>query len=149
MGLIKFLKKRPSDKTIRISRIVFGLILIGALFYNLIYLDKAIDTEYFGQEIDEKGLMIAKYIMISLGIIPLIMGVTNICLLKSKYMRIMQIFYAIVLFYVSSSIAESPDLDIDVLVGFMGLLPLIAGITGKCITKNCLRYGEKVTKIRV
>ncbi len=149
MWLIKFLKKRPSDKTIRISRIVFWLILIWALFYNLIYLDKAIDTEYFWQEIDEKWLMIAKYIMISLWIIPLIMWVTNICLLKSKYMRIMQIFYAIVLFYVSSSIAESPDLDIDVLVWFMWLLPLIAWITWKCITKNCLRYWEKVTKIRV
>jgi hypothetical protein len=31
----------------------------------------------------------------------------------------------------------------------MGLLPLFAGITGKCITSKCLKYREKITKIRV
>jgi hypothetical protein len=31
----------------------------------------------------------------------------------------------------------------------MWVLPLFAGITGKMITTNCLKFGEKVTKIRV
>jgi len=31
----------------------------------------------------------------------------------------------------------------------MGIIPLFAGITGKLITTNCLKFGEKVTKIRV
>jgi hypothetical protein len=31
----------------------------------------------------------------------------------------------------------------------MGLIPLFSGITGKMITTKCLKYWEKVTKIRV
>jgi hypothetical protein len=31
----------------------------------------------------------------------------------------------------------------------MALLPLFAWITGKCITSKCMKFGEKVTKIRV
>lgn len=61
----------------------------------------------------------------------------------------MQIILAITLFYISGIISESPNLDIDILIGMMGILPLVAGITGKFVTKNCLNYGEKVTKIRV
>lgn len=149
MWLINLLKKRPTDKTIRIWRVLFWSILISALYYNLIFLDKAIDTEYFWQEVLEKWITIWKYIMISLWIIPLIMWATNICVLKSKYLRIAQIFFAIVLFYISASIVESPDLDIDVLIWFMWIFPLFAWITWKCITKKCLRHWEKITKIRV
>jgi hypothetical protein len=31
----------------------------------------------------------------------------------------------------------------------MAILPLIAWITGKCITSNCMKFAEKITKIRV
>lgn len=149
MWLVKFLQKRPTDKTIRISRVLFWSILVLALWYNLIYLDKAIDTRYFWQDIDEKWIIIWKYIMIFIWIIPIIIWLTNICLFKSKYMRIIQIIFAVILFYISGSIVESPDLDIDVLVWIMWILPLIAWITWKCTTKKCLRHWEKITKIRV
>ena len=77
------------------------------------------------------------------------MWATNICLLKKKYMRIVQIIFSIILFYISSIIIEGPQLDIDSLIAFMWIFPLIAWITWKCITSNCMKFAEKVTKIRV
>ncbi|MGE4444443.1 MAG: YgaP-like transmembrane domain [Candidatus Altimarinota bacterium] len=151
MGLIKFIQKRPSDKTILGGRILFGLLYVGVMYYNLIYLNKGIDSEYlFGVVVlDAGGVQIAKYVMTALGVIPMFMGLTNICLLKKKHMRIVQVVFGIALFYIAGSIEESANLDFDVLIGFMGLLPLFAGITGKCITSKCLKYREKITKIRV
>ena len=64
-------------------------------------------------------------------------------------MRIIQIVFWILLFYVSSIIVGGPSLDVESLIAFMWLFPLIAWITWKCITSNCMRYAEKVTKIRV
>ncbi|MFA5916870.1 MAG: YgaP-like transmembrane domain [Candidatus Gracilibacteria bacterium] len=149
IGLINFIKKRPSDKTILLSRIVFGLILSGSLYYNLIFLNKGLDTNFFWIDVSESTVLYIKYFFISLGFVPIIVGITNVCLFKSLKIRILQIVYGILLFYISSKIQESPNLDIDVLIGFMGLFPLFAGITGKCITKKCLNYGYKIEKIRV
>ncbi|MDD3302007.1 MAG: DUF2892 domain-containing protein [Candidatus Gracilibacteria bacterium] len=149
MGLINLLRKRPSDKTILISRIVFGLLLSGSLYYNLISLGKGLDPNFFWVDVSESTVTIIKYVFISLGLVPILLGVTNLCLFKSKYVRIIQIVFGVVLFYISHKIQESPTLDIDVLIGLMGLFPLIAGITGKCITSKCLKYGQKIEKIRV
>lgn len=151
MWLIKFIQKRPTDKTILIGRIVFWLLYTGVMYYNLIYLGKGIDTEYFfgALVLDENGVLLAKYIMTAIGIVPIIMGATNICMLKKKYMRIIQVIFAFVLFYIAGNITDSPNLDFDVLIWLMWVLPLIAGITGKCITSKCLKYKEKITKIRV
>jgi hypothetical protein len=41
-------------------------------------------------------------------------------------MRIIQIIFAFILFYISSAIIEGPALDIDSLLAFMAILPLIA-----------------------
>jgi hypothetical protein len=98
----------------------------------------------------ENEILYAKYGIISIWIIPLIMWLFNVCLLKSKHMRILQIFFAFLLFYISSIIIEDPkNLDYDFLIWLMGILPLFAWITWKCTTKKCLRHLEKVTKIRV
>ena len=66
-------------------------------------------------------------------------------------MRIIQIIFWIVLFYISWMIVPSPEavLDVDFLIWLMWILPLLAWITWKCITSNCLKYKEKITKIRV
>lgn len=151
MWLIKFIQKRPSDKTILGGRILFWLLYIGVMYYNLIYLNKGIDSEYlFGAVVlNDAWVQIAKYVMTALWVIPMFMGLTNICLLKKKHMRIVQVVFWIALFYIAWSIEESANLDFDVLIWFMGLLPLFAGITGKCITSKCLKYREKITKIRV
>ncbi|MDD3145635.1 MAG: hypothetical protein PHV23_06045, partial [Candidatus Gracilibacteria bacterium] len=59
------------------------------------------------------------------------------------------VIFGIVLIYISTKIVKGPDLDIDSLVFFMAFLPLIAGITGKCITSKCMKYAETIKKIRV
>ena len=149
MWFISFMQKRPSDMTIRIARVIFGLILISTLYYNLIVQWDAIQSNLFWQEVSETNLEYIKYVLISLWIIPVLMWATNICLLKKKYMRIVQIIFSIILFYISSIIIEGPQLDIDSLIAFMWIFPLIAWITWKCITSNCMKFAEKVTKIRV
>ena len=87
--------------------------------------------------------------VVSLWIIPIFMWLTNICLLKSKYIRIMQILFWITLFFISFIIKDIPVLWIDTLFWIMGVIPLLWWISWKLITKTCLRYWEKVTKIRV
>ncbi len=149
MWIIKFMQKRPSDANIRISRIIFGLILIFSLYYNLIIQGDVIDSNFFWLEINEIHANYIKYVMISLWIIPVFMWISNVCLLKKKHMRIFQLFFAIILFYISWKIVDWPDLDIDSLILFMWLFPLFAWITWKCITSNCLKYKEKINKIRI
>lgn len=142
---IKFLQKRPSDKTILTSRIVFWLIYISVTYYNFIYLWKGLEMWF----VSEENITIAKYVVVALWIVPLFMGISNICLLHKKYMRILQIIFSIMLFYISASIPESSELDFDIIIFLMAFFPLWAGITGKCITTTCLKYREKITKIRV
>jgi len=149
MWFIKFMQKRPSDNAIRIGRIIFWIILMWALYYNLIIQWDAIQSSLFWQEITTTQQEYIKYILVAVWIFPIIMWVTNICLLKKKYMRILQVLAGIFLFYVSSIIVEWPSLDVDSLVAFMWIFPLIAWITWKCITTKCMRHAEKITKIRV
>jgi hypothetical protein len=149
MWLINFIKKRPSDKTILLSRIVFWLIFSWSLYYNLIFLNKWLDTNFFWIDVSESTVLYIKYFFISLWLIPIIVWITNVCLFKSLKIRILQIVYWILLFYISAKIKESATLDIDVLIWFMWLFPLFAWITWKCITWKCLRYWYKIEKIRV
>lgn len=147
MWFIQFMQKRPSDTTIRVARIVFGLIYILAMYYSLINQWWAVDTNYFWVDVQNTDLI--KYVMISLWIVPVFMWATNICLLKKKHMRIVQTIFWVILFYISAKIVEWPTMWVDTLVAFMWIFPLFAGITGKCITSNCMKYKETITKIRV
>lgn len=150
MWLINLLKKRPSDNTIRLARITFAIVYMGTLYYNLIIQNDQIDKVYFWQELSFNWVIYMKYGIMALWAIPLIMWSVNICLLKSKYMRIVQILFWIILFYISWKIwFESPDLEVDTLIFIMAFFPLIGWITWKCITTKCLRFWEKVTKVRV
>lgn len=160
MWIISFLQKRPSDMTIRVGRIAFGLIFMGIIYYNLIVLNKSVDVTFFDFSffgyvlsnwvtLGESGTEIFKYALMILGLPPVIMGIVNKCFLKKTQIRIVQVVFAIILFYIASIYQDSPTLDADVIIGLMGVLPLLAGITGKCVTKGCLNYGEKITKIRV
>lgn len=151
MWIVNFIQKRPSDKTILVSRVIFGLLYILVMYYNLIILGKWIDSLYlfWSIELSIEQVSIAKYIMTFIWIVPVLMWVTNICITKKKFVRIIQIIFWILLFYIAWSIEESPKLDFDVLIWFMWFLPLLAWITGKCITTKCMKYKEKLTKIRV
>lgn len=149
LKFIQFVQKRPSDVTIRVTGIVFGLIILLAGYYNLIYQGDAIESTIFGKEVSQQMELYIKYAILGLGIFPLTKNIINKCVLQKKYIKYLQLFYAIALFYASSVIADSAQLDFDTLLVFMGLLPLFAGITGKFITTKCLKHGEKITKIRV
>ncbi len=151
MWFIKLLQKRPSDLTIRIWKVCFGLLLVSALYYNLIIQWDKIDNNFFWTNLDIKTVKYITYFFIWIWIIPIIVWITNTCILKKKYMKIAQILFGILLFYISNQILPlDPDkLDVDVLIWIMWLLPIIAWITGKCITTPCLKYKEKITKIRV
>jgi len=149
MWFINFIRKRPSDTTIRIGRIIFWLVLAGTAYYNLIYQGDAMENSFWGITISDQTAMILKYVLIGMAFVPIIVSLLNICVAKAKYVRIAQIIFWIVLFIFAGLVKDTPDLDFDVLLVFLGFLPLIAWITWKCIPKKCLRYGEKVTKIRV
>ncbi len=149
MWFISFMQKRPSDITIRTGRVLFGLILIWAFYYNLVFQWDAIENVLFWQTLSTENILTFKYILVWLWIIPLIMWAIKMCFLKKKYMRFIQIAFWIFLFYISSIIVEWPELDLDSLIVFMWFLPLVAWITGKCIPSYCMKFAEKITKIRV
>ncbi|MCP4523157.1 MAG: hypothetical protein GY828_02970 [Candidatus Gracilibacteria bacterium] len=149
LKLIQFIQKRPSDKKIKIIGFLFGLVLILGGYYNLIYQNDLLNESIFGYAVSEQNSLYIKYGIIALGIVPLGRSFVKKCFLPKKYMKYLQLFFAILLFYVSSIIKETQDLDFDTLIVFMALVPLFSGITGKLIPTYCLKYGEKVTKIRV
>lgn len=149
MWFIKFMQKRPNDNTIKIGRILFWLILTWSLYYNLIYQGDTIETNFFWMEVSQNAIIYIKYSFAALWLIPLLMWITNICLLKKKYMRYIQVLFWIILFYISGKIVSGAELDVDTLIFLMWFLPLLAWITWKCITTKCLKYREQITKIRV
>lgn len=149
LQLVKWLGKKPEDSTIRLQRIVFWTILILLSYYNLIYLAKPLETDFFWISTSESFQTWVKYFLVLIGFVPLIAGIFDLCILKSKYMRIVQILLGGILIYLSTKIQESPKLDFNNLLFLIGFFPLFVGITGKCITKKCQRFMEKVEKIRV
>jgi hypothetical protein len=149
MWIIKLLQKKFSDKNIRIMKVVFGLIYIWALSYNLLYQGDAIGDSILWIDLSENGKLYAKYIIISFWFIPLLSGTFDINVWKWKYVRIFQIFSWITLFYISGLIVDSPKLEIDTLIWLMWVFPLLWWITGKLITTKWAKQGYKITKIRV
>ena len=124
MQFIQFLQKRPSDKAIRTFRIIFGLLIIITWYYNLIFQWDSLESTLFGQDISNNISLAIKYAIIALWVWPILMWVTNMCLLKKKYMRMLQAFFALLLFYASSVITDSADLEIDTLIWFLWIFPL-------------------------
>ena len=126
-----------------------GITLIVLSYYNLIYLGKNLETNFFWIDVNDNFVLCVKYFLVALGFFPFIVGLTGICVFKTKYMRIAQIIMWVVLIYLSTKVQESPKLDFDILLFIIGFYPIVMGVTGKCITKNCQRFAEKVQKIRV
>ena len=170
--LVEFFQKRPKDSTILFGRIGFGLLIALILGLNLTTISLHLPTSL---QAYETGILYGLFIF---AIVPIFMGVSNICLMKRKYLRIMQICFGIVLMLTGNllidtkatapensvittqsgsldygEIAQAKSTERPVNVGFwialMGILPILAGITGKCITSKCLKYGEVIKKIRV
>lgn len=167
LKFIEFLKARPSDKTIRISRIIFGLIILLLLWIEFnSYKLNIWDTLWIYEEY-------IKYFLFILWIVPLIFWVFDPCILKRKKLKLVQIAFWIVLIVVWNLIyfeeikiqnVESETIDVSelnstetqkdpvniwFLMAFLWILPLLAWISWKCITQKCFKYWEVITKIRV
>lgn len=169
---IEFLQKRPKDRTILAGRIIFGLIVALLLGLNLWTISLSLPEAL---KSSETGIIYGLFIF---ALVPIFMGATGICLLKRKYVRMIQATFGILLFIIGNwlvntkvpaiqtpvvttqsgsldynAIAETKTPSKPVNVGFwlalLGVLPLLAGITGKCITSKCIKYGEVIKKIRV
>ena len=153
---IKFLQKRPSDKTIINIRILFGLILVSVLYYNF-FLDWAnnneIEKTMLFWYVDTTGFSdVIKYAIVSLWLFPILYGIANIFniwIAKKKYIKIGQIILAILLWYSAALVVNTESLDLNELLVLMWFLPFFAWITWKMITSKSLKYGEKINKIRV
>lgn len=170
--LVEFFQKRPKDTTILFGRIGFGLLIAIILGLNLdtitLHLPEVLKAY-------EQGIVYGLFVF---ALAPIFMGATGICLLKRKHIRLIQIAFGIALMVVGNSVidmktpavqsttpvsqsgsldysaieeAKSPAKPVDVgfWIALLGILPLMAGITGKCVTSKCLKYGEVIKKIRV
>ena len=170
--LIAFFQKRPKDRTILSGRIGFGLLIAIILGLNLENIILHLPEEL---KVYEAFIVYGLFIF---ALVPFLMGVTGICIAKRKYVRILQICFGLMLIIIGDWLidtkaptgqmipanTQSGSLDYGAItettvpskpvnVGFwialLGILPLLAGITGKCITNKCLKYGEVIKKIRV
>ena len=149
MKFLQLLTKRPKDTTILRGLIVFWLLIAFSNYYNLIYQGDALETQFFWQDLSANTVLIIKYIFVAVGLIPIYLWITKQCVLKKKYMRYLQWWFGVLLLYMSSKVVETPKLDVDALLFLLAFPAIIAGITGKCITSTCLKYKEKIQKIRV
>ena len=169
---IEFLKKRPADRTILLGRIAFGTTIALLLGLNFTTLSLHLPASIEMYEVS------VKYALFVLAIVPVFMGATNICLAKRNRLRLIQIIFGISLFLVGNALIALPvqtvekstttpqsgsldyaqigaektvshPVNVGFWIAFLGILPLLAGITGKCITSKCIKYGEVIKKIRV
>lgn len=170
--LIAFFQKRPTDRTIKIGQIIFGSVIAILLGLNLSTI-----TLHLPETLKSYEMEII-YGLFLFAVIPFIMGATEICVAKKKYVRIIQICFGITMMIVGNSVIDikiapiqdpiatsqsgsldygaitetktpSKPLDVGFWIALLGLFPLIAGITGKCIPSKCLKHGEIIKKIRV
>lgn len=170
---IEFLQKRPSDRVILNGRMIFGIVV--ALLLGLNFSDITLNLPE-GLQMYRREMQYGLFIF---AVVPFLMGATGICLAKRKYVRIIQIVFGIVLIVIGNglidmkdapvpqkqpiqtqnsmidyeSITETETTHTPINVGFwialLSIFPLLAGITGKCITSTCMKYREVIKKIRV
>lgn len=144
------LAKRPSDRFILVSRAMFGVVIWAVLYYNLIYLNKAIELQYFGYDLTSYELYIKYGITALMSIPPFLLWITGYPLLMKNKMRMLQAFCGFLLIYVGTFVVvDTPGMDFDFVLNLFGFFAILVWISGKMITKKGLRFGEKVTKVRV
>lgn len=149
LKVLQALWKRPEDKTIRFYQIWFAVLLLVSFIYNFIYIGKELNFVLFGQDLTIIDTYF-RYAINMLALPSILLWVFKIQLFKAKYIRYWQVFLWIILMFISSAIIpETINIDVDFLLVLMWIVSIIIWISGKMITKEWLRYGEKVTKIRV
>ncbi len=173
MNILAKLAAKPSDKAIRITRVVFALVLIVLIY---LWWDSTILN--FGIP---KSALYALYIFPAIGLIRGILdpGIFRKKIWKWTIVSIGAIIMILSLFILDDVVTETHitpttttvsgekqirvddilkntsetkfSLSIDNWFGFLGFILIIVGVAlnGKNITTKNERYGEKVTKIRV
>lgn len=91
LSVVEFFRKRPSDRTILGGRIAFGLVIALLLGLNLSSFDLALPRSLVSYE------DVVKYVLFVFAIVPIIMGSTNLCVAKRKYIKIVQMTFGVVL----------------------------------------------------
>jgi hypothetical protein len=164
--LIETLRSKPSDRNIRIIRIVFALILLGVIYFGF-------GKTYFEYTAIPREILYGLYIF---PVIGLIRGIFDFGIMRKKLWKWTQVSIGGVLLMLSwflietdtvtetplvetgsisaATLERSPSegvIDTDFWIGFLGFWLTLVGLTlaSKNITKKNERYGEIVKKIRV
>jgi len=151
--LLMLLTKKPTDKNIRIIKIVFSLLYMASLsyaFFGLTWENSTINLVFFGNDLSAYKIYIEIF-LIALGLPSFISGALDKNFLKSKHTRIMQVVFWIFMIYLCGNVIPVQDglLDVTILLTLMWWFNIFAWATGKLITKQWKRQGEKITKVRV
>ncbi len=171
--LIETLRAKPSDRNIRIFRIVFASILLGVIYFGLS------KTSFGYSAIPNEAL----YVLYIFPLIGLIRGIFDPGIMRKKLWKWTQVGLGISMMMIAlllidtemrivssgpvvtsswglsatdivavgpTNTAASP-IDTDFWIGFLGFWVSLFGLvlTSKNITKKNERYGEIVKKIRV
>lgn len=149
MKILWLLMKRPSNTQIRSIKTAFwiALILTGIAAFSLNWL--MLEESIFGIALADNEKLIAQYMIIALWIPLIILWWLDISLLSRGRTRILQIVFWVLLMIVGGMFQNTPTLSVDIFYPLFGFMCIIAGISGKMITTKGLKYGQKVTKIRV
>ena len=107
LSVVEFFRKRPSDRTILGGRIAFGLVIALLLGLNLSSFGLTLPHALASYEDT------VKYALFVFAIVPVIMGSTNLCVAKRKYIKIVQMTFGVVLilsgnFLIVSPIVQAP-----------------------------------------
>ncbi len=173
LKLIETLRAKPSDRNIRIMRIIFAIILLGVIYFGF-------SKTYFEYSTVPKEVLYVLYIFPLIG---LIRGIFDPGVFRRKIWKWTQVWLGIAMMtiaillintemrivssgpVVSSSgslsatalvsvvpmSSTASPIDTDFWIGFLGFWVSLFGLilTSKNITKKNERYGEIVKKIRV
>ena len=139
MKLLGLIMKRPTDKQVRMAKIVLGIMLIltGIVAFNVERL--ALENSVFGIALNDNVKIYLSYAIMAIGIIPLVLGGLDINVLSRGRTRILQIVFGVLLMIISGMFVDTASLSVDIFYFLFGLIVFFAGITGKAITKKGLK----------
>lgn len=173
LKFIEFLRKRPTDPTIRAIRFGYALVLA-----SLLALASGDYSLPYAASLGEPRATYVELALAGIVLVPGIVAAFGWCVAKRKTVRLAQIAGAGFLFVLSGTIssvqpvttapqavsengsisaselakgAQAEDSPINVAgwIGWLAVLPLLSGLTGKMVTEKCLKHGEVIKKIRV
>ncbi len=141
--------KRPSDTHIRYGKVLAWTLIILTGILAIWIQGLELKESIFWITLSDQGKSVVSYIIIALGVFPLVLWGLDIPLLSRGYTRIAQSLFGVLLICISWMFQETASLGAGILYFFIGLFILFAGISGKAVTKKGLRHGQKIQKIRV